>query len=120
MFKEVNIDGRYALRSAVRAAAYADISKDQDSNALATKALHCYGMALSALGDSLSTPGKAPDDYDLMAVVMLDIFEVFMVLFPFSSGFLTHVYRRYTSPAKSREGRMPKEWHRSFVCAAQT
>lgn len=76
MFQEVNVDGRYALRWAVRAAAYADISKDQDSDALAKKALQCYGMALSALGDSLATPGKVPDDYDLMTGVVLDIFEV--------------------------------------------
>jgi hypothetical protein len=76
MFKEVNINGRYALRWAVRAAAYADVSKDQKGNALASKALQCYGMALRALGESLSEPGKVPDDYDLMTVVVLDIFEV--------------------------------------------
>lgn len=76
MFKEVNVEGRYALRWAVRAAAYADVSKYQESIALASKALQCYGMALGALGESLSTPGKVPDDYDLMTVVVLDIFEV--------------------------------------------
>jgi hypothetical protein len=76
MFKEVNVEGRFALRWAVRAAAYADISKDQKSSALGSKALECYGMALRALGESLSTPGKVPDDYDLMTVVVLDIFEV--------------------------------------------
>ncbi len=76
MFKEVNVEGRYALRWAVRAAAYADVSKDQESNTLASKALQCYGMALGALGESLSTSGKVPDDYDLMTVVVLDIFEV--------------------------------------------
>ena len=76
MFKEVNVNGRYALRWAVRAAAYAHVSKDQDSDMLARKALQCYGMALSALGDSLATPGKVPDDTDLMTVVVLDIFEV--------------------------------------------
>ncbi|KAL7936364.1 hypothetical protein V8C35DRAFT_232459 [Trichoderma chlorosporum] len=75
MFKEVNVEGRYALRWAVQAAAYADVSKEQESNALASKALRCYGMALEALGESLSTPGKEPDDYDLMTVVVLDIFE---------------------------------------------
>ncbi|KFY28446.1 hypothetical protein V491_00459 [Pseudogymnoascus sp. VKM F-3775] len=70
MFQEVNINGRYALRWAVRAAAYADISKDQDSNILVRKALQCYGMALSALKDSLTaTPGKTPDDYDLMTTL---------------------------------------------------
>ncbi|PTB35024.1 hypothetical protein M441DRAFT_52466 [Trichoderma asperellum CBS 433.97] len=75
MFNEVNVEGRYALRWAVQAAAFADISKNQESNALASKAFQCYGMALSALGESLSTPGKEPDDYDLMTVVVLDIFE---------------------------------------------
>ncbi|EHK44755.1 hypothetical protein TRIATDRAFT_318350 [Trichoderma atroviride IMI 206040] len=76
MFKEVNVEGRYALRWAVQAAAYADaVSSNQKSKALASKALQCYGMALKALGESLSTPGKEPDDYDLMAVVVLDIFE---------------------------------------------
>jgi len=76
MFQEVNVNGRYALRWAVRAAGYADCSKNQDSDVLARKALQCYGVALSALGDSLGTPGKVPDDYDLMTVVVLDIFEV--------------------------------------------
>ncbi|KAL7919044.1 hypothetical protein ACQKWADRAFT_213708 [Trichoderma austrokoningii] len=75
MFKEVNVKGRYALRWAVQAAAYADVSQSQQGNALASKALQCYGMALGALGDSLSTTGKEPDDYDLMTVVVLDIFE---------------------------------------------
>jgi hypothetical protein len=75
MFQEVNFNGRYALRWAVRAAAYGDISKDQESDVLARKALQCYGLALSRLGDSLATPGKVPDDYDLMTVVVLDIFE---------------------------------------------
>lgn len=77
MFKEVNIQGRYALRWAVQAAAYADaISQNKESHALASKALQCYGMALGALGESLAASGKEPDDYDLMTVVVLDIFEV--------------------------------------------
>jgi len=76
MFKEVNVNGRHALRWAVRAAAYADASRDQEGYVLAGKALECYGMALEALGESLSTPGREPDDYDLMTVVVLDIFEV--------------------------------------------
>ncbi|PMD47728.1 hypothetical protein L207DRAFT_416517 [Hyaloscypha variabilis F] len=79
MFQEVNINGRYALRWAVRAAAYADLSKDQDSDVLSRKALQCYGMTLSALADSLATPGKVPDDYDLMTVVVLDIFETLYI-----------------------------------------
>ena len=40
------------------------------------KALECYGLALSALGESLSDPSSDPSDYDLMAIVVLDIFEV--------------------------------------------
>lgn len=76
LFKEVNIEGRYALRWAVQAAAYADLARDSDDDQLARRALHCYSMALSALGKSLAEPGKTPDDYDLMAVVVLDVFEV--------------------------------------------
>ncbi|KAK9420240.1 hypothetical protein SUNI508_06509 [Seiridium unicorne] len=75
LFKDVNVEGRHALRWAVRAAGYADISKDSDNNLLARKAYHCYGLALAALGESLAEPGKTPDDYDLMTVVVLDIFE---------------------------------------------
>lgn len=82
MFKEVNVEGRYALRWAVQAAAYADISKDQENSVFASKALQCYGMALKALGASLATPGKQPDDHDLMTVVILDIFEVSKFLDP--------------------------------------
>ncbi|CAJ2513949.1 Uu.00g020680.m01.CDS01 [Anthostomella pinea] len=79
LFKEVNVEGRFALRWAVKAAAYADLSKSQDSEPLAQKAYQCYGMSLSAMGESLSTPGKVPDDFDLMTVVILDMFETFFV-----------------------------------------
>ncbi|KAF4339396.1 negative acting factor [Fusarium beomiforme] len=37
--------------------------------------LEYYGHALGALGRSLAEWNKTPDDYDLMTVVMLDIFE---------------------------------------------
>lgn len=82
LFGEVNVDGRYALRWAVQAAALADASRDHQPQAgLATQALDCYGKALAALSQSLSEKGKIPDDYDLMTVVVLDVFEV---LRPFS------------------------------------
>lgn len=74
-FKEVNVDGRCALRWAVIAAGLADASRTGDET-LARKAFECYGQALTALGRSLREKGKAPDDYDLMTVVVLDIFEV--------------------------------------------
>jgi hypothetical protein len=77
LFKEVNVGGRCALRWAVRAAAYADLSRDAGQEGrISQKALQCYGLALSAMGESLSQPGKVPDDYDLMTVVVLDVFEV--------------------------------------------
>ncbi|KAK8051856.1 hypothetical protein PG993_003241 [Apiospora rasikravindrae] len=75
LFKEVNVEGRYALRWAVRAAAYAEAARDSEGTHVAQKALHCYGEALSALGESLAEPGKPPDDYDLMTIVVLDLFE---------------------------------------------
>lgn len=76
LFKEVSMEGRYALRWAVLAAAYADLAREPGSGTRnSEKALHCYGMALSSLGESLAERGKVPNDYDLMAVVVLDIFE---------------------------------------------
>ncbi|KAF5007095.1 hypothetical protein FDECE_6561 [Fusarium decemcellulare] len=75
LFKEVNVEGRYALRWAVQACAYADLSREQNSEDLVGKALEYYGNALRALGHSLAEKDKTPDDYDLMTVVILDIFE---------------------------------------------
>ncbi|KLO84188.1 unnamed protein product [Fusarium fujikuroi] len=75
LFKEVNIEGRYALRFAVQACAFADLSREQSSEELVQRSLERYGYALSALGQSLAEKNKTPDDYDLMTVVMLDIFE---------------------------------------------
>jgi hypothetical protein len=76
LFKEVKVEGRLALRWAVRAAAYANLSNDQSNVALGNKALQCYGLALSALAESLADPRAPPDDYTLMTVVVLDLFEV--------------------------------------------
>ncbi|KAI1047510.1 hypothetical protein LB505_012404 [Fusarium chuoi] len=79
LFKEVNIEGRYALRFAVQACAFADLSREQSSEKLVKTSLELYGYALSALGQSLAEKNKTPDDYDLMTVVLLDIFEtIFM------------------------------------------
>jgi hypothetical protein len=77
LFKEVNIQGHYALRFAVQACAFADLSREQSSEALARKSLEFYGHALTALGQSLAEKHKTPDDYDLMTTVMLDMFEVY-------------------------------------------
>lgn len=77
LFKEVNVEGRCALRWAVKATALADVSRlDGWSASAANAAFDCYGAALSALRLSLTENGKIPDDYDLMTVVVLDIFEV--------------------------------------------
>jgi hypothetical protein len=77
LFKEVNVNGRYALRWAVQATALADYSVGRvDSQEIAGQALEYYSQSLSALGKSLAKKGKQPDDHDLMTVVILDIFEV--------------------------------------------
>jgi hypothetical protein len=76
LFEEVKIEGRQALRWAVRATAYASLSNDKGNAAVSKKALECYGLGLSALVESLADPGVAPDDYTLMTVVVLDLFEV--------------------------------------------
>ena len=88
LFREFRNEGRLALRSAVRAAAYASLSKGQDSAALGTKALECYGQSLSALGDALKDTTKSPDDFSLMTVVILDIFEVYLNSWCSSTGIL--------------------------------
>lgn len=76
LFKDIEVEGRFALRWAVRAAAYAALSIKEDIDFIRQRALHCYGLALSSLADALSDPKRAPDDYTLMTVVVLDIFEV--------------------------------------------
>jgi len=76
LFKESHVEGRLALRWAVRAAAYASLSCEISDGNLGDRALQCYGLALSALGEALADPKQAPDDYTLMTVVVLDIFEV--------------------------------------------
>ena len=76
MFEEANIPGRYALRFAVQAASLADVGQAHHNEHMKTRALECYGLCLSALAKSLRMPGKIPDDYDLMSIVILDLFEV--------------------------------------------
>lgn len=93
-FEEVNAPCKSALRRAVHAAALADASSelprpgrtdDTDSAseiratpclALGQRALSSYGQALSASSESMGEQGRVPDDYELMTVVILDIFEV--------------------------------------------
>ncbi len=70
------MEGRLALRWAVRATAYASLASEKSSNGLRSKALECYGLALSALADSLHSGTAQPDGYTMMTVVILDIFEV--------------------------------------------
>ncbi|KAI0109831.1 hypothetical protein F4814DRAFT_461067 [Daldinia grandis] len=86
LFNDVNMEGRFALRWAVRAAAFADLLKAENSDVLEAKAFHCCGLSLSVLGESLKAMGKIPDDYDLMTAVMLDIFETFFIDDPSMRG----------------------------------
>lgn len=79
LFKEVNVRGRFALRWAVEAASLADHSRRKNDASSARKALQQYSQSLNALGKSLSKNGKEPDDYDLMTVVVLDIFETLFI-----------------------------------------
>jgi hypothetical protein len=76
MFDEVNVGNRIALRWAVRAAAYASLCRDRKNDTLQKKSMQCYGLALSALSESLIKNKDPPDDYILMTVVVLDLFEV--------------------------------------------
>lgn len=76
LFKDCQVEGRLALRWAVRAAAYGSLSNDPRNAEISSKALKCYGLALLALGEALKDQTQEPDDYVLMTVVVLDIFEV--------------------------------------------
>ncbi|KAI1339481.1 hypothetical protein F5Y15DRAFT_74117 [Xylariaceae sp. FL0016] len=97
LFKEVNVEGRHALRWAVQAAGYADICGAQSDREIEKRAFECYGLSLNALGESLSAPGKVPDDYDLMTVVVLDIFETLFIDDPTTRGMhaqgMAHILR---------------------------
>ncbi|VUC30935.1 unnamed protein product [Clonostachys rosea] len=75
LFKEVNVNGRLALRWAVEAASLADYSCRKNDENSARKALQQYSQSLNALSKSLSKNGKEPDDYDLMTVVTLFIHD---------------------------------------------
>jgi len=76
LFIEINVKHRYALRYAVLAAAHASSIDDPCDNTSKQQAFHYYGLALSALSDSLKEAISEQDDYVLMTVVVLDIFEV--------------------------------------------
>ena len=104
-----NIEGRLALRWAVRAAAYASFSNDQRGNALSSKALECYGLALSALAKSLADTSRSADDHVLMTVVVLDIFEVSSL----SRKYRKNV-RRYFLTSMAREHYILASWWRIF------
>lgn len=75
LFKDVQVEGRLALRWAVRAASYASLSAESESPTIGNKALQCYGLALTALAEALADTKREPDDYVLMTVVVLDMFE---------------------------------------------
>ncbi|KAI0592733.1 hypothetical protein F4775DRAFT_587349 [Biscogniauxia sp. FL1348] len=71
LLQDANVEGRFALRWTMRGATYVDLSQSQEDDALARETFYCYNMSLSALRRSLSTPGKLPDDHDLLTVTFL-------------------------------------------------
>jgi hypothetical protein len=75
LFKDVQVEGRLALRWAVRAASYASLSAESENPTIGNKALQCYGSALTSLAEALADTKRKPDDYVLMTVVVLDMFE---------------------------------------------
>lgn len=112
LYKEVNVQGRYALRHAVQAASFADMSGSGCNDASYARALESYGLSLVALERSLSTPGKEPDDYDLMTVVVLDLFEVrFGTSFEFYSMHVLIRDRHSSYPMSKSVAPTHKAWH---------
>lgn len=123
LFKEVNVEGRQALRWAVKATALADLSRLEESDpGAAGAAFDCYGEALTGLRESLSERGKVPDDYDLMTVVVLDIFEVrcFAVFIPFSgTGLIMVVFWKDSVYARLRGGPISRTGNGQHSAAAR-
>jgi hypothetical protein len=76
LFKESNVKHRYALRYAVLAAAHASMIANTGDKTSKEQAFRYYGLALSALSESLKGAITERDDHILMAIVVLDIFEV--------------------------------------------
>jgi hypothetical protein len=76
LFKESNVQHRYALRYAVLAAAHASEEEDPCDMTGKQQAFHYYGLALSALSECLKEAITEQDDHVLMTIVVLDIFEV--------------------------------------------
>jgi hypothetical protein len=60
----------------VLAAAHASLIHDPYDKTSKVQAFRYYGLALAALSDSLKESISEQDDYVLMTVVVLDIFEV--------------------------------------------
>jgi hypothetical protein len=123
LFSEVKIQGRLALRWAVRAASYANLSNEQNSAGLGNKALQCYGLALSALAEALADTRVPPDDYTLMTVVVLDLFEVglYRPMLPTQANFwggFRPLSRRYLCTTLHLVAPMLKEWLRFYACVA--
>jgi hypothetical protein len=75
MFMEVNTSTRTALRFAVRATAYADMASQENNLIVREAAITYYGRALEVLGSAMKD-GVEVDDYVLMNIVVLDLFEV--------------------------------------------
>lgn len=110
LFQEVNVQGRYALRWAVQATGFADMTRTNDGDS-ATKAIEYYGRSLVALEKSLSEKGKKPDDYDLMTMVVLDVFEVCRPEFASGMlGMLTAGCSHFSSLMRVNAERMPRPW----------
>ena len=116
LFKDVNVKGRYALRWAVQAAAFADLSRTTGSQVDVVKALEFYSRSLAAFQSSLCKTGKAPDDYDLMTVVMLDIFEVSQNLSNISRTSVDGP-RHYSCRTRYPKDLMRKVWRIFSGCA---
>lgn len=80
LFKDIDIKNRYVLRYAVLATAHASSCGVAENGTSKEKAFYYYGLALQALSYSLESSKSEIDDYILMTIVVLDLFEVSLVL----------------------------------------
>jgi hypothetical protein len=120
LFEEVAIPGRTSLRHAVRAVSYASLAASlsdhpENQNQVRRYADTYYGHALQSLGEMLASEKdeEKVSDYALMTIVVLDLFEVRLLLRTLYKSVLLILKRQYSYPVQTDTAHIPKEWHKS-------
>jgi hypothetical protein len=122
LFEEVPIPGRTSLRHAVRAASYASLAaslldRPEDQSQIRRYADTYYGHALRSLGEMLGSEKdeEKVSDYALMTIVVLDLFEVCLLLEYSCKVLVLSFNRQFFYLVQIDTAHIPKEWHKSYA-----